>query len=121
MRWWAAVVGILLLLLGRRLYWLFVGGIGFVVGLSLATGLSHHSPDGPRILVAGPRDARQEQERQEESDHHPGILLPDTLSPTHLLRRRCHAGARNCDPAQFDMTTATRVPVEGLGGRAFFA
>ena len=51
MRWWPAVVGILLLLLGRRLYWLFVGGIGFVVGLSLATGLSHHKPDGTALLI----------------------------------------------------------------------
>jgi hypothetical protein len=51
MRWWPAVVGVLLLLLGRRLYWLFVGGIGFVVGLSLATGLTHRRPDGTALLI----------------------------------------------------------------------
>jgi hypothetical protein len=34
------VVGLLLLVLGRRLYWLFVAGIGFVTGLQL----------GPRLL-----------------------------------------------------------------------
>jgi hypothetical protein len=34
-----AVFGALLLLAGRRLYWLFVGVIGFVVGLSLGTQL----------------------------------------------------------------------------------
>jgi hypothetical protein len=34
------VVGVLLLVLGRRLYWLFVAGIGFVTGLQL----------GPRLL-----------------------------------------------------------------------
>ena len=34
------IVGLLLLVLGRRLYWLFVAGIGFVTGLQL----------GPRLL-----------------------------------------------------------------------
>jgi hypothetical protein len=34
------VVGVLLLVLGRRLYWLFVAGIGFLTGLQL----------GPRLL-----------------------------------------------------------------------
>lgn len=51
MTWWPAVVGVLLLLLGRRLYWLFVGGIGFIVGFSLATGLTHREPDGTALLI----------------------------------------------------------------------
>ncbi len=51
MNWWPAAVGVLLLLLGRRLYWLFVGGIGFIVGVSLATGLAHHRTDGTALLI----------------------------------------------------------------------
>jgi len=51
MEWWPAVVGVLLLLLGRRLYWLFVGGIGFVIGLSLATDFAHRRPDGTALLI----------------------------------------------------------------------
>jgi hypothetical protein len=51
MTWWPAVVGVLLLLLGRRLYWLFVGGIGFIAGLSLATGLTHREPDATALLI----------------------------------------------------------------------
>jgi hypothetical protein len=52
MRWWPAVLGVLLLCLGRRLYWLFVGGIGFIVGLSLAAGLTHRRSDGTALLIA---------------------------------------------------------------------
>jgi hypothetical protein len=51
MKWWPVVVGVLLLLLGRRLYWLFVGGIGFIFGLSLATGFTHRAPDGTALLI----------------------------------------------------------------------
>ena len=32
-----AVLGFLLLITGRKLYWLFVGGIGFVLGVQLAS------------------------------------------------------------------------------------
>lgn len=31
-----ALIGLLLLTLGRKLFWLFVGGVGFVVGLQMA-------------------------------------------------------------------------------------
>lgn len=51
MTWWPAIVGVLLLFLGRRLYWLFVGGIGFIVGFSVATGLTHRGPDGTALLI----------------------------------------------------------------------
>jgi hypothetical protein len=42
------LVGLVLLLLGRRLYWLFVAGIGFLTGLELAPRLL---PDRPRWVV----------------------------------------------------------------------
>jgi hypothetical protein len=51
MTWWPAVVGVLLLFLGRRLYWLFVGGIGFVVGYSLASGLTGRTPEPTALLI----------------------------------------------------------------------
>ncbi len=51
MAWWPAVVGVLLLLLGRRLYWLFVGGVGFIIGVSLATGLTHREPDTTALFI----------------------------------------------------------------------
>src|SRR5437879_752879 len=38
------LVGLVLLVYGRRLYWLFVAGIGFLTGLAL----------GPRLLVGQP-------------------------------------------------------------------
>lgn len=42
-------LGVALLLLGRRLFWLFVGAVGFVAGLSLATWLF---PDqSPLVLM----------------------------------------------------------------------
>ena len=40
----ALVVGALLLLLGRRLYWLFVGTIGFLAGFMLAQRFAQHQP-----------------------------------------------------------------------------
>jgi hypothetical protein len=51
MTWWPAVVGVLLLFLGRRLYWLFVGGVGFVVGYSLASGLTGRTPEPTALLI----------------------------------------------------------------------
>ncbi len=52
MTWGPAIVGILLLAFGRRLYWLFVGGIGFVVGFSLASRLWGSQPQLTALLVA---------------------------------------------------------------------
>jgi Domain of unknown function (DUF4203) len=46
------LAGAALLLLGRRLFWLFVAGVGFVVGAMLATeGLGQHS-EGMTLLLA---------------------------------------------------------------------
>jgi hypothetical protein len=40
----ALVVGIVLLLFGRKLFWFFVGALGFVVGAELAAALFPHQP-----------------------------------------------------------------------------
>jgi len=42
------IVGLVLLFFGRRLYWLFVAGIGFLTGLALAPDLL---PDRPEWLI----------------------------------------------------------------------
>jgi len=47
----AVVVGILLLTLGRKLFWLFVAAIGFLVGVELAAPLVPH--DSGWALIAG--------------------------------------------------------------------
>jgi hypothetical protein len=39
------VAGVILLLLGRRLYWVFVAGVGFLTGLALAPDLLPDQPD----------------------------------------------------------------------------
>jgi len=41
----AIVAGILLLFVGRKLFWLFVGVLGFVVGAEVAAALFPHQPD----------------------------------------------------------------------------
>ena len=46
------VVGILLLILGRKLFWLFVGGSGFVVAFYLTAELMPHQPTWVFLLVA---------------------------------------------------------------------
>ncbi|RPI22892.1 MAG: TMEM198/TM7SF3 family protein [Chloroflexota bacterium] len=46
------LVGILLLLLGRRLFWLFVGALGFITGLNLATQFLQGQPQWVIIVVA---------------------------------------------------------------------
>jgi len=45
-------VGLLLLLLGRRLYWIFVAGIGFLTGLALAPDLLPGQPEWLILLAA---------------------------------------------------------------------
>jgi hypothetical protein len=46
------LVGVVLLLFGRRLYWLFVAGIGFLTGLALAPGLFPGQPEWLILLAA---------------------------------------------------------------------
>lgn len=48
----AVVAGVVLLLFGRRLFWLFVAVIGFLAGWYFAMGSWYHSPPEGRILVA---------------------------------------------------------------------
>lgn len=45
-------VGLLLLVFGRRLYWLFVAGIGFLAGLELAPRLLPRQPEIAIVLAA---------------------------------------------------------------------
>lgn len=47
-----ALLGIAVLLFGRKLFWLFVGVAGFVFGLTLAASLLDGQPDGVVLLVA---------------------------------------------------------------------
>lgn len=45
-----ALIGAALMLAGRKVFWLFVAGAGFVTGLSLASRLVH-SPDWMTLLI----------------------------------------------------------------------
>lgn len=45
-------VGVVLLLFGRRLYWVFVAGIGFLTGLALAPSLFPGQPEWLILLAA---------------------------------------------------------------------
>ena len=46
------LLGIALLLFGRRLFWLFVAALGFAVGLQLALYLSHNPPLWLSLLLS---------------------------------------------------------------------
>ncbi|MGE5223466.1 MAG: hypothetical protein ACM3PY_13605 [Omnitrophica WOR_2 bacterium] len=46
------LLGVLLLTLGRRLFWLFVGGVGFIIGINLATQLLGGLPQWVIVLIA---------------------------------------------------------------------
>ncbi len=46
------LVGISLLVLGRRLFWLFVGAAGFIVGLHAAEQFLHGRPEWMLLLLA---------------------------------------------------------------------
>lgn len=46
------LVGVLLLTLGRRLFWLFVGAVGFVLGTQFAERFMQGQPDATTVLFA---------------------------------------------------------------------
>ncbi|MEO5718528.1 MAG: hypothetical protein ABIR29_08155, partial [Chthoniobacterales bacterium] len=48
----SVVVGIALLLFGRKLFWLFVAALGFAIGLQLAPYLSQHPPLWLSLLLS---------------------------------------------------------------------
>jgi hypothetical protein len=48
----SVLVGIAVLLLGRRLFWLFVGAVGFVLGLNLAFQLLTDQPEWLVVVAA---------------------------------------------------------------------
>ncbi len=47
-----ALLGVALLAAGRRIFWLFVAGVGFVIGLSLASQLLPDQSDAVRLVIA---------------------------------------------------------------------
>jgi Domain of unknown function (DUF4203) len=52
MNWLDIIIGAALLLFGRKLYWLFVGGVGFIVGFQIATDFLHGQPEWVILLIA---------------------------------------------------------------------
>lgn len=46
------VVGAVVLILGRKLFWLFVGGVGFVLGAALADRFIQGQPDWLIVVIA---------------------------------------------------------------------
>jgi hypothetical protein len=47
-----SIVGAALLVFGRKLFWLFVAGIGFIAGLNVATSYLKGSPQWLILLLA---------------------------------------------------------------------
>lgn len=52
MQWVNILVGAAVLLFGRRLFWLFVGGVGFIVGFEAATAGLQGQPEWMILLIA---------------------------------------------------------------------
>jgi hypothetical protein len=52
MQWADILVGALLLLFGRKLFWLFVGGVGFLVGFNFANQAFQGEPPWLILLIA---------------------------------------------------------------------
>ena len=47
----SVLVGVAILLLGRKLFWLFVGALGFVFGSQIAAQIMHEPPSSPAVLL----------------------------------------------------------------------
>ena len=52
MNWLEILIGLALLLFGRKLFWLFVGGVGFIVGFQIAAQALQAQPDWVILLIA---------------------------------------------------------------------
>jgi hypothetical protein len=52
MQWLNILIGAALLLFGRRLFWLFVGGVGFLVGFNFASQVLQGQPQWVILLTA---------------------------------------------------------------------
>ena len=46
MEWLNIIAGLAVLFFGRRLFWLFVGGVGFIVGFQIASEVLQGPPAG---------------------------------------------------------------------------
>ncbi len=46
------VLGAAILTMGRRLYWLFLGGVGFVFGFDLTKQIVHNQPQEVTLIIA---------------------------------------------------------------------
>jgi hypothetical protein len=46
------ILGVVILTMGRRLYWLFLGGVGFVFGFELAERLIHGQPHAVIMIIS---------------------------------------------------------------------
>ena len=47
----SVLIGVAILLLGRKLFWLFVAALGFVFGSQLAVQITHQPPSSPVVLL----------------------------------------------------------------------
>jgi Domain of unknown function (DUF4203) len=52
MEWLNILIGAALLLFGRRLFWLFVGCVGFIVGAEFARNMLQGQPESLTLLIA---------------------------------------------------------------------
>ena len=48
----SAFIGLLMVIMGRQLYWLFVGGIGFIFGILIATNYYSGYSDWVTVFIA---------------------------------------------------------------------
>ena len=46
------LIGVVLLILGRKLFWVFVGAAGFLIGINIAEQVMTTGSDSMRLLIA---------------------------------------------------------------------